>query len=271
MATKYPIATGFHITAGFKNDHSYLADSYYSQPLKMMRPFKWKETGIKVLMMTSAPGMLDGDEYDIKIKTEENAHLWLTAQSYEKIFPSLEEGSKRYTEIEVANNSYLRYVPLPTIPYKDSIFEANTQIHLENKNSRFTMLEVLTAGRVLKKEAEIFEYRKYKSLVDVYTDGEIIYRDNSNFQPQKSDMTGFGMYEGYTHLANLLIINFDIDDNGVDALREIIDSKDEMIGGVTRLASGDLLVRLFGYSGQKISDLGEDLIDTVENNYQVLR
>lgn len=230
----------------------------------MMRSFPWFKNGIKVYMMSSAPGLLEGDEYQIEINSLENSKFWLTTQSYEKIYPSDRIGAKRTTMINVEKNAYLRYDPLPTIPFVDSIFQANTTVHLADETSRFTMLEILTAGRIHKQKSEIFAYQQYKSLVDVYKGQKLIYRDNTNFKPRETDMQGFGMYEGYTHLANLLIINFALDNETVKSIRDEIEAAPEIIGGVTRLATGDSLVRLFGYSGQSLMDFGNNIITDLE-------
>lgn len=266
MNARYPLNSKFHITASYKNDKSYISDSYYSQPLKMMNPFKWREHGIKVYMMSSAPGLLEGDQYDIQINVEENAELWVTSQSYEKIYTSQKIGSKRLAQINVSNNSYLRYAPLPTIPYKDSIFDSNIVINLEGDSAKFSFIEVLTAGRINKRPEEIFAYKQYKSLVDIYKGGELIYRDNTNFKPDRSEMSGFGMYEGYTHLANILLINFEIEDRVADTLRDMIKIKNTVSGGISRLYTGDLMVRLFGTTGQSVIELGEELLTYIEEN-----
>ena len=263
--TRYPTDTAFHITTNVKEDKSYVESVYHSQPLKMTRALKWKDGGIKVLMMSSSPGLMEGDVYDIQIDTKENSKLWLTSQSYEKIFKSEDIGSVRNTKVNVAKNSYLKYVPLPTIPYVGSIFNSDTEIDLEDTSSRFVMNEILTAGRTFKEEEETFAYEYYKTLVNLRVGGELIYRDNAVFEPSKFDMRSFGMFEGYTHLSNLLIVNFHLDDTVDAKLREVINSHEKVEGGLTRLATGDILVRLFGHSGQKLSDVGEELVELSES------
>ena len=38
------------------------------------------------------------------------------------------------------------------------------------------------------------------------TEGDkLIYRDNTRYEPDKMPMEGIGMYEGYTHMANLFL------------------------------------------------------------------
>lgn len=263
--TRYPTDTAFHITTKVKDDKSYVERVFHSQPLKMTRALKWKDGGIKVLMMSSSPGLMEGDVYDIQITTKEDSKLWLTSQSYEKVFRSEDIGSSRNTKIKVEKNSYLKYMPLPTIPYVESIFNSDTEIDLEDTSSRFVMSEILTAGRIFKEEEETFMYKRYQTLVNVRVGGELIYRDNAVFEPANFDMRSFGMFEGYTHLANLLIINFKLDADADAKLRAVIDSHDKVEGGLTRLASGDVLIRLFGTSGQKLTDVGEELIELSES------
>ena len=41
---------------------------------------------LQLMLMSSSPGILDGDEYKIKIELEENCSLQLHTQSYQRLF-----------------------------------------------------------------------------------------------------------------------------------------------------------------------------------------
>ncbi len=77
------------------------------------------------------------------------------------------------------------------------------KIHLEDESSRFFLMEIISCGR--KASGERFRYRKYASKVSVWRSGSLIYRDNTRYEPEKMDMEGIGMYEGYTHMANIFL------------------------------------------------------------------
>ena len=91
----------------------------------------------------------------------------------------------------------------------------------------------------------------------------------------KKPMEGIGMYEGYTHMANLFLskicsrddekcsqesgsvksadsaINLELQEK----IWQILDEDLEIDGGVTRLTTGDLALRIFGHRAQKLQQV----------------
>ena len=71
------------------------------------------------------------------------------------------------------------------------------------------------------------------------------------------------MYEGYSHLANLFITTSNLGSERTAELQEkiwaIIDADSECEGGVTRMAEGDLAVRIFGSRAQKLQQLADEI------------
>ena len=63
------------------------------------------------------------------------------------------------------------------------------------------------------------------------------------------------MYEGYTHMANLFMSKT----NNVDEEKiwQVLDEEPEIDGGITHLATGDLVLRIFGYRAQKLQKIAE--------------
>ena len=98
---------------------------------------------------------------------------------------------------------------------------------------------------------------KYASKVSVWRSGSLIYRDNTRYEPEKMDMEGIGMYEGYTHMANIFLTG------GSEELQqniwEILEQEPECDGGVTKLVQNDLAVRIFGQRAQKLQEVAEKM------------
>ena len=80
-------------------------------------------------------------------------------------------------------------------------------------------------------------------------------RDNTCYEPDKMPMEGIGMYEGYTHMANLFMSKT----NNIDEEKiwQVLDEEPEIDGGITHLATGDLVLRIFGYRAQKLQKIAE--------------
>ena len=91
----------------------------------------------------------------------------------------------------------------------------------------------------------------------------MIYRDNTCYEPEKMPMEGLGIYEGYSHMANIFMTA----DEDAAALQEqiwtILEGETECEGGVTRLSGGDLAVRIFGNRAQVLQEMAEKIKDLI--------
>ena len=86
-------------------------------------------------------------------------------------------------------------------------------------------------------------------------EGKLICRDNTRYEPDRMSMRGLGMYEGYTHLANIFL------SASFGDLREpiwdMLERERECEGGVTLLPEGDLAVRILGNRAQILEEAAE--------------
>lgn len=109
----------------------------------------------------------------------------------------------RHVKAKVEKNAVFYYYPQPVIPYAQSAFDSTMEFDLADESSGLFLLEIISCGR--KASAERFLYRKFASRVNIRRAGRLIYRDNTRYEPDKMDMEGLGMYEGYTHMANIFL------------------------------------------------------------------
>lgn len=114
----------------------------------------------------------------------------------------MDEGAaSRTIEVQVDKNATLYYYPQPVIPFAQSSFDSRMTIHLEDETSCLFLLEIISCGR--KAHNECFRYSRFSSKVLLYRNDKLIYRDNTCYEPDRMPMEGIGMYEGYTHVANI--------------------------------------------------------------------
>ena len=187
----------------------------------------------------------------------------------------MDEGSAARTiEVQVDKNATLYYYPQPVIPFAQSAFDSKMTIHLEDETSRLFLLEIISCGR--NAHDERFQYRRFSSKSSADRREELIsYVDEQppvRTGPKQMPMEGIGMYEGYTHMANLFLskicsrdgencsqesgtcqtadstINLELQEK----IWQILDEDSEIDGGVTRLTTGDLALRIFGHRAQKL-------------------
>ncbi len=232
-----------------------LKDVAFTAPFKIMQPFYLSDDYMQVMVLTASAGIMEGDVQNFDIHVGKGSKLEYLSQAYEKIHRMKEGSAKRTTKIVLEEDSFLKYAPLPTIPFKDSAFENQISVKLKDHTSQMIFQEILSAGRVACGEA--FGYRYYHNHVEVEKAGELIYLDNTRFDPELFAMAGLGMYEGFTHLLNLVFFNIEKTGDWVSQVREIIDETPDMEGGVTRIASGDAMVRILGKGSEPLLKISE--------------
>ncbi|MCD8013171.1 MAG: urease accessory protein UreD [Lachnospiraceae bacterium] len=251
MENKFGKLSKLHLIAGVKDGRTVIEDLSFTAPFKIMRPFYEKKDFMTVMLLTASAGIMAGDRQEWNLLVRENANLEFTSQAYEKIHKMEDGWAERRAHITVEPGGCLYYTPLPTIPFAGSDFRNMLEVSLSNDSSRFIFSEILSCGRVA--HGEEFRYSRYQNLITIFQNEKLVYRDNTRYDPFLADMRGFGMYEGYTHLANLLICNVEKSDDWVREVRSMMDETEGLEGGVTRTAAGHIAVRILGRSGQQLT------------------
>lgn len=234
----------------------------------------------QLMVMSVSAGIMTGDRQELTVDVEPDAALSMTTQAFEKIHRMKDgEHAERTTRIHVGAHAYLDYQPLPQIPFADSSFSTDTVIELTDNSSHMAYEEILSCGRVAR--GERFAYRDYRSHVRVTCSGTPVFIDNTIYRPTSTDMEGFGFFGAYSHLANLVLVNLDIDGARFATIRDYLQSQtgeigasaaapasdapaaDAIAGGITRLATGDCLVKLLGHRAQRLQDVLNKVRDLV--------
>lgn len=247
-----------------RSGRTVLNDVSFTAPYKIMAPFEKSNGGIQVMPLCASAGIMQGDCQEFEYRVGEGADLEILSQSFEKIH-KMEGGSAfRKIRVRVESHAVLYYYPQPVIPFGSSAFDSDMEIRLVDETSRLYLLEIISCGRNAHEER--FAYRRYSSRVRIYRGEKMIYRDNTRYEPEKMPMEGIGMYEGYSHMANIFLSvqkKAQGDGGNTDSLQEriweILEAEKECEGGVTRLSQGDLAVRIFGNRAQKLQELAEKI------------
>jgi urease accessory protein len=240
------------ITAAAKEEHTWLQHCYYTRPFKVAN-ISGKGRGILHLtMMSASPGILDGDEYDIRIILGEDAGVHLYTQSYQRIF-NMQQGAKQRFQVEMAKGSSLCYLPHPAVPHEQSIFDSASRIQLA-ENCRLLWGEIITCGRKL--SGEIFRCTHFQNIIEVYRGNKLLFKDVTVLQPQIVPAGSMGQWEEYTHQASLFWHDESQDMTAMaDLLHEWLSAEKNIAAGVSRTASGALLLRILGQGGEQLYEL----------------
>ncbi|MCQ2510213.1 MAG: urease accessory protein UreD [Lachnospiraceae bacterium] len=250
MENKFGKVSRLSLTASLRGDKTIISDLSFTAPFKVMRPFYEKKDFMSVMLLTASAGIMAGDRQEFAFSLENGAKMEFVSQAYDKIHRMESGFAERKTSICIGREAELHYTPLPTIPFAGSDYRSYLCVELEDETSKFVFSEILTCGRIA--YGEEFAYKKYLNDIRIRQGGKLIFRDHTCYEPDRLDMTGFGMYEGFTHLATLLLVNIRKDDQWIADVRERIDATADMEGGVTRTADGHVLIRILGKNADRL-------------------
>ena len=246
------------LTAERKAGKTVITQLSFTAPYKVMTPFPKSGGGIQVMPLCASAGIMEGDCQNFSFRIREGADLEYVSQSFEKIHKMKEGCARRKTDIVQEKNSIFFYHPQPVIPFRDSDFETDTEVRLEDESAKFCFVEIVSGGR--KAHGELFAYRRYASKIRIYRDNHLIYRDCADYRPSKMDMEKIGMYEGYSHMASIFLSA----GPGLEWQEKaawIMEQTKEIEGAVTRLACGDYAVRMFGMRAQILQETAAQILN----------
>ena len=252
-----------------KSGRTFISDSFFTSPFKIMKPFQNQDGSISLYQQTSSPGIFAGDIQEYHIIIEENAKLEIMSQSFEKIFKMEEnELGERKIRLQLQKNSSLFFSPLPCIPFSESRFRSESKVFLADKSSRFLYEDILCGGRI--SHGELFDFDLYQNLIEVRRGKKLIFRDNAFFEGSKGgknpERKGFlqspSVFGGFTHAGSLLLFGFEKNQweiRKVLGLEEKLlyaqkaeSESERLVCEVTETDSGDIALRALAYSAEEI-------------------
>lgn len=193
-----------NIISGYRSGRSFLKDTYFTRPFHVMNVGEDKsDPALYLMVMSSSPGILDGDEYDIQICLEEKSRLMLQSQAYQRLF-NMKKGALQKQVIHLKAGSVFSYVQHPVVPHENSIFKSHSIIRLED-DCALSFGEIITCGR--KHSGEIFRFKHYQNLIEIFHHQKLLVKDNVLLQPQRMQMNTTGQLEGFTHQASFFYVH----------------------------------------------------------------
>jgi len=252
LTTTGSMVSELQITAGERQGITYLQHSYFTRPFKVADISGKDNPVLHLVMMTASPGILDGDNYKISMELAPGANVHLYTQSYQRIF-NMQQGAKQQVQVKMGAGSSLCYLPHPSVPHEQSVFEGYNSIEIE-RDCRLMWGEIITCGRKL--SGEVFKCRLFQSITEVYRDGKLLFKDVTVLQPEQIPANVTGQWEEYTHQAALLWHNETKDMTVMaDLINDMLSQEKGIAAGVSQTASGALLVRVLGQGGEQLYSL----------------
>jgi urease accessory protein len=247
-----------HIQTKFSNGVTTLGKSYFTPPFKVANITEDKRSEwLQLMLMSSSPGVLDGDRYNLKIELSEGSSLHLHTQSYQRLF-NMKEGATQQMEVYLQKGSSFIYLPHPSVPHENSIFKSTNKFYLADSCS-LTWGEILTCGRKLSQgpsvNAEVFQFSSYRTITEIFIHDKLVIKEHLFMQPSLIDPNTIGQLEGYTHQASLIHLNGTTKGNSrQDIIYEYLSQQEEIISGVSVTGGNGLIVRILGYKAEQLYD-----------------
>jgi len=132
----------------------------YQYPLKLIAPDPHFSPGNNhvsvVFLLTYGGGLVGGDRISLSISLEECSHLVLVTQGSTKIFksPTRDVVSGQFLNVKVAKGAALCYLPDPTQPFAESVYEQRQTFLVDpSGKSSLCVLDWVSEGRTARGES----------------------------------------------------------------------------------------------------------------------
>lgn len=253
------------IYAASKNGKTFLKNAYFTTPFKLINITEDKTSStLDLMLMSSSPGILDGDKYDIEINLEAGSSLNLQTQSYQRLF-QMKQGASQSMNIRLADNAMLCYIPHPTVPHEHSIYIGYNKIYL-TKTSTLFWGEILTCGRKL--SSEKFKFTKYHNKTEIYLENKLVVKENLLIHPHEVQLNSIGQLENYSHQASLICISPQA--NLPEINEFFVDQLNKHLGicfGVSALPITGFIVRILGDNGDQLFTILKQLNEITNSSF----
>jgi urease accessory protein len=233
-----------------RNGIPFAKKTFFTTPFKVMNITEDK-TGreLHLMLMSSSPGILDGDEYELEIEVEEHCLLQLHTQAYQRLF-NMKLGATQQMNVHLQDNASFCFLPHPSVPHDQSIFTSRNNFYL-GSNCKLIFGEILTCGRKL--NGELFLLSKYHSISNVFIKGKLLIKENLLMQPSVINVHSIGQLEGYTHQASMIYLEEKVDIKNIQAqLIELLATEKNIESGITAAPVNGLIIRLLGSGAEQL-------------------
>ena len=240
------------IQAASINGITFLKKCYCDTPFKIANITEdKKDPTLRLMLMSSSPGILDTDEYKIQIQLDQNCSLQLHTQSYQRLF-TMKDQATQHTELHMAKKTAFCFIPHPVVPHRQSNFKSRNKIFLSPKCS-LIFGEILTCGRKL--NDEVFSFSKYHNITEIFMNGRLVLKENLLIQPVFINVHAIGQLEEFTHQGSLIFLDEEAEIKAIiPQLYKMLSSQKEIRVGITTAPLNGLIVRIMGQKAEQLFD-----------------
>lgn len=219
--------------------------------------------------INSGGGFLEGENYEIDVELKDDTSAILTSQSPTYIFKcddSIFTTCKN--RITIGKNSMLEYINDEIIPYENSCYKQDTEIHLTS-TSTLILEDGVTAG--WSSNESLFSYSSLHLKTTIFRDNKLFYNDYLLSEPTKNEISSLGYFEGYTNFNSLIIISPYCTKEVTEKIKENIKTMEEKKSfdayfGLSELDENGFVVRALAKKGEDNKKILSHIINLFREN-----
>ena len=245
------------------NGKTSVKDQYSRVPLYTQRALYLEEALSNMAYMyiiSPSGGMLQGDRYRMDITLRNHAFAHITTQGATRLYRMEKNYATQIINIDVGEDCYFEYIPDQVIPYRDSRFYQEANLHIHD-NATLLYSEMITPGRVASGEHFDYDICYMKAVAKDHNDG-LKFTDVAMLEPKRRDMKVFGVLANYEVVGNMYIITKNRPQEINSGVNAALKSIAKVYGGATILPSN---------SGVGIRMLGNTASDLRYVIYEIVR
>jgi urease accessory protein len=192
----------------FKRDqssgHTVLGASLQEPPLRVVRAFPLDDGSALAHLHNVSGGLLGGDRLALCVRVGVGASVQLTTTGATRIYrqPANAPATTQSTEIDVAENALLEYLPDPLIPFAGAYFSQQTTIRLAQGAGLFCW-EIVAPGREAR--GEVFAYKRVEMKSDLSAAGRRIGAERIRLEPRDRELGSLARLGPYRYWATFYV------------------------------------------------------------------
>lgn len=232
-----------------------LADAAWRAPLKLAKTFQ-DDHGLSACVMDASPGLLAGDNYELKFQLDENARVQLSNQGFARVHPSRERPASLTQHLKVASGAWCELFFEPTLLYRDAFLRAQTTIEVE-RGGTLLWGEYWGAGRIAR--GEVWQFFGLDARCSATYNQQLAYFSNTRLRPHEQNPRAIGAFGDCTHWGTVLCISERANANLRDVWREILRDFPSVQSGASLTIHGGVVALLMGTRAYDLQAAGEAL------------
>lgn len=218
-----------------------------------------------VYILSSGGPNVDGDRYEQRFVLRRGAFAHISTGAATKLAEMRCNYSGLTQRFELEEESYLEFLPEPTIPCRHTRFIADTAIRIA-PSATLLYAEIYTSGRKYFGRGERFAY----DILSIRTraerpDGRALFREKFVIRPDGRSPETIGAMNGYDLFANVILLTPPHHAEAIYARTEaFIDRDRRLAAGITRLPEAcGLIYKVLGDETQPVKRLVREFCSSV--------